>query len=261
MVKRGGGYSVERRRIWVLVGLLMLAASLWTAQLGQGRVVSVDGAAPETEVETPSSAPQTGGLLALTFDDGPRRSTTTALLDGLAQRGVHATFFLVGQRVENGLEDLVLRMEQEGHQIGIHTYDHTAALTGLSAADFDAQVGRTRRLLTSILGRSDFALRPPYGAVDAAVRANAGGPIVLWSVDPEDWNTEDAAAVAQHLVSHAKDGDILLLHDLFPSSVEAALQAVDALHEKGFYFVTVEELLAARHITPENGVSYRCAYP
>ena len=157
--------------------------------------------------------------------------------------------------------DLVERMEAEGHQIGIHTYDHVSALTGLSAADFDAQVGRTRRLLTAILGRSDFPLRPPYGAVDPAVRANAGGPIYLWSVDPEDWATEDAAAVAEHLVSHARDGDILLLHDIFPSSVEAALRAVDALHARGFYFVTVEELLAARQITPETGVSFRCAYP
>ena len=242
-------------------GAAALGLLLWGAWCGGRRpVVPVDGTAPEVAAENAPSAAPAGGLLALTFDDGPRRSTTTALLDGLAERGVKATFFLVGQRVENNA-DLVERMEAEGHQIGIHTYDHVSALTGLSAADFDAQVGRTRRLLTAILGRSDFPLRPPYGAVDPAVRANAGGPIYLWSVDPEDWATEDAAAVAEHLVSHARDGDILLLHDIFPSSVEAALRAVDALHARGFYFVTVEELLAARQITPETGVSYRCAYP
>lgn len=250
---------VKRRSI-LAGGAAALVLLVWAACAWNGVAVPADGTAPEMEVEVTPTAPSSGGLLALTFDDGPRRSTTTALLDGLAQRGVKATFFLVGQRVENN-QDLVERMEAEGHQIGIHTYDHVSALTGLSNADFDAQVGRTRRLLTSILGWSDFALRPPYGAIDPAVRANAGGPIILWSVDPEDWATEDAAAVADHLVSHARDGDILLLHDIFPSSVEAALQAVDALHARGFYFVTVSELLAERHITPENGVSYRCAYP
>ena len=250
---------VKRRSI-LAGGAAALVLLVWAACAWSGVAVPADGTAPEMEVEVTPAAPSSGGLLALTFDDGPRRSTTTALLDGLAQRGVKATFFLVGQRVENNT-DLVERMEAEGHQIGIHTYDHVSALTGLSNADFDAQVGRTRRLLTSILGRSDFALRPPYGAIDPAVQANAGGPIILWSVDPEDWATEDANAVAEHLVSHARDGDILLLHDLFPSSVEAALQAVDALHARGFYFVTVSELLAERHIIPENGVSYRCAYP
>ena len=151
-------------------------------------------------------------------------------------------------------------MDAEGHQIGIHTYDHVA-LTGLNRADFDAQVGRTRRLLTGILGHDGFALRPPYGQIDAGVRANAGSPLILWSVDPEDWDTDDAQKVARHLVSHARDGDILLLHDIFPSSVEAALLAVDQLHQRGFYFVTVDELLAQRHIQPEPGKSYRCAYP
>ncbi len=220
--------------------------------------VPVDGVLAEGAEET--ARPAQGGLLALTFDDGPRRSTTTALLDGLAERGVHATFFLVGGRVENGMGDLVERMDREGHQIGIHTYDHVA-LTGLNRADFDAQVGRTRRLLTGLLGHDSFALRPPYGAIDAGVRANAGSPLILWSVDPEDWDTDDPQKVAEHIVSHAQDGDIILLHDIFPSSVEAALLAVDRLHQRGFYFVTVDELLSARHIQQENGVSYRCAYP
>ncbi len=104
-------------------------------------------------------------FIALTFDDGPRRSTTGPLLDGLAQRGVPATFFLIGEQVP-GNEDIVRRMEAEGHQIGIHTYDHKC-LTALNAADFSAQVDRSRQLLGEILGRENFLLRPPYGMVDA----------------------------------------------------------------------------------------------
>lgn len=198
-------------------------------------------------------------LVALTFDDGPSRSTTTKLLDGLAQRGVRATFFLVGEMIP-GNEDLVERMEAEGHQIGVHTYDHVW-LTSLNAADFQAQVGRTRALLTGILDREGFPLRPPYGGVDDGVKKRAGSAIILWSVDPEDWKYQDAARVAAHVVSQAEDGDIILLHDIYPASVEAALDIVDVLHQRGFLFATVEELAAARHVELTPGQVYREFHP
>ena len=124
-------------------------------------------------------------LIALTFDDGPRRSTTTRLLDGLSERGVKATFFLIGAQIENN-GDVVRRMDEKGHQIGIHTFDHVK-LTDLSRTDFDAQVETTRALLKSTLGHNDFLLRPPYGMLDESVKAWAGCPIILWSIDPEDW--------------------------------------------------------------------------
>ena len=230
------------------LALLLLtawAAAPWVAEMSAP-------AAVWTAAETP-------GLIALTFDDGPRRSTTTALLDGLAQRGVHATFFLIGAQVE-GNEDIVLRMEKEGHQIGIHTYDHVK-LTGLSRADFDAQVGRTRDLLAGILGRRDFLLRPPYGMTDASVKAWAESPIIIWSIDPEDWRDQNAPREVAEVTAQARDGAIVLMHDIFPASVDAALQIVDQLHAQGYLFVTVEELFAARHIQLEAGKSYSNASP
>lgn len=198
-------------------------------------------------------------FIALTFDDGPRRSTTGPLLDGLAQRGVPATFFLIGEQVP-GNEDIVRRMEAEGHQIGIHTYDHKC-LTALNAADFSAQVDRSRQLLGEILGRENFLLRPPYGMVDAGVERRAGSAIILWSIDPEDWDDKNAERITRHIVSRAKDGDIILLHDIYSTSVEAALAVVDALHEEGFLFVTVEELAAQRHVELCEGQVYRSFYP
>ncbi|MBU5434943.1 polysaccharide deacetylase family protein [Pseudoflavonifractor sp. MSJ-37] len=249
------------RRRWaillVLIGVGALAATAGRSWMD--RTVPADMVLQE-EMPAPTSAGGEGGLLALTFDDGPRRSTTTALLDGLAERGVKATFFLVGSRVAEHSTDLLQRMEREGHQIGIHTYDHVA-LTALSTADFAAQVDKTRDLFRSVLGREGFPLRPPYGMVDDGVRNMAGCPIVLWSIDPEDWDDQDAARVTEHIVSRARDGDIILLHDIFSSSVDAALAAVDRLHRQGFYFVTVEELFAARQIPMEPGKVYRCAYP
>ena len=198
-------------------------------------------------------------LIALTFDDGPRRSTTTDLLDGLALRGVKATFFLVGEMIP-GNEDLVERMADEGHQIGVHTYDHRK-LPALNATDFAAQIGRTRDMLAGITGMDSFFLRPPYGMVDNGVKKRAGVPIILWSIDPEDWNDKNVDRIVEHIVSNAQDGDIILLHDIYQTSVEAALRVVDALHEKGFLFVTVEELAGQRHVELIPGEVYRGFQP
>ena len=228
-----------------LLLLIAWAAAPWVAG------ASVPAAA-WTAAETPK-------FIALTFDDGPRRSTTTALLDGLEARGVRATFFLIGKQLDHN-EDLIRRMDAQGHQIGIHTYDHVS-LTGLSRADFDAQVALTRQKLMAILGHDGFLLRPPYGAVDEAVRKNAGCPIILWSIDPEDWGDQNAAREVEHVVANARDGAIILLHDIFPASVEAALAIVDQLHAQGYLFLTIEELFAARQITLKPGEVYANAYP
>lgn len=200
---------------------------------------------------------ETAPLIALTFDDGPRRDTTTALLDGLAQRGVKATFFLVGEQIV-GNEDVVRRMDAEGHQIGIHTYDHVRLL-GLNRSDFDAQVDKTRQLLKNVLGHDGFLLRPPYGLYDAGVKNMAGCPIILWSVDPEDWGHKDADYVTRHIMDNASDGAIILLHDIYPTSVDAALRVVDELHEQGYLFVTVEQLFAEKGMKLQNGEVYRYA--
>ena len=173
-------------------GLLLGAAAPWFALVlsipppavqADAQVLTDEGGGPpSSQVRSGDGQPK---LIALTFDDGPRRSTTTALLDGLAERGVKATFFLIGEQLENN-EDVVCRMDEEGHQVGIHTFDHVR-LTGLSKVDFDAQVDRTRQLLKNILGHNDFLLRPPYGIMDDGIRRHAGCPIILWSIDPEDW--------------------------------------------------------------------------
>lgn len=197
-------------------------------------------------------------LISLTFDDGPMRSTTTALLDGLAQRGVRATFFLIGLNVD-GNEDLILRMDREGHQIGIHSTNHKT-LAGLNKADFYEEVGALRLRLETLLGHNSLLLRPPYGLIDAGVQRMADAPIILWSIDPEDWSDEDTDRQVDHIVSRAGDGDIILLHDIYSSSVDAALQVVDILLQKGFYFVTIDELFAAKGIELEKGKVYMNAY-
>lgn len=196
-------------------------------------------------------------LVALTFDDGPRPGTTDRLLDGLCERGVKATFFLVGTQIPYAPE-LVTRMVREGHQIGVHTLEHMA-VAGLSEAEFRAQVAGERAQLYELVGERELWLRPPYGMTDENTVRWADSPVVLWSVDPEDWKDTDTGRITRHILDHTGDGDIILLHDIYSSSVDSALEVVDGLRERGFRFVTVEELLAHRGITPESGQIYRQA--
>lgn len=238
---------MERRRLAAFLCILGLVLALPAPE----GAAPADGPAEVTLRDPP--------LVALTFDDGPRSSTTGPLLDGLALREAPATFFLVGSRI-SGNEDLVRRMAGEGHQIGIHTYDHVE-LKGLSRRDFDLQVGKTRALLTDLLGEGEYWLRPPYGLIDPQEEDWSGGPLILWSVDPEDWRDSDVDRIVSAVVEHVSDGDIILMHDLFPSSIPAALRVVDALQAEGWCFVTVEQLLEERGAVPETGERYRCAPP
>lgn len=237
----------------LLAGLALSAGSDRGTRAGSAHSTPAAASAPVAEEEK---------LIALTFDDGPSGANTPVLLEGLRQRGVHATFFLVGSMVENQPE-LAVRLVQEGHQVGIHTYNHDppSGLRGLSEAQFDAQVGVTQRMLTALTGQTEFALRPPYGFLDESVRRQAPGPIILWSVDPEDWKYRNTEKVTAHILSHVQDGDIVLLHDIFPTSVEAALQVVDTLQAQGWRFVTVDELFALRGVEPVRGESYHNAPP
>lgn len=192
--------------------------------------------------------------IALTFDDGPRRDTTQRLLDGLRERGASATFFLIGRQIP-GNEDLVLRMKAEGHQVGNHTWNHVT-LSGSLTADLE-ELRRTDALLQELLGLGTYWVRPPYGLISEAERAALEVPLVHWTVDPEDWAKLSPEAVVQAALKEAGPNDIVLLHDFFSDSVDAALEIVDTLQAEGYYFVTVEELMALNGITPQPGVMYR----
>lgn len=237
---------------WFWLGLLAFCvfALLMLRPQEPPKVLQADS--PATVVE-----PQPK-LLALTFDDGPRRATTSKLLEGLEQRGVQASFFLIGKQIE-GNEDLIRQMADGGHQIGIHTFDHVE-LQNLSPAEVSRQLDSTRAALREILGDREFLLRPPYGFVGDGLPAQAGSPIILWSVDPEDWHNRNVQREVAHIVSHVQDGDIILMHDIFPESVDAALQVIDQLHQAGFAFVTVDDLFLSRGITLEPGKIYRHAH-
>ena len=193
--------------------------------------------------------------VALTFDDGPSGKYTQALLDGLYDRGVNATFLLCGYRMKD-YPELTQRIFDEGHEIGFHGYSHKN-MKNMSRRDIAAELEQSQALLPK--GCVPAFLRPPGGCCSDAVRqvAQAKNLAILgWSVDPRDWATEDRAAIAARVEEKARDGDIILLHDMSDSSVDAALALVDELTGRGFRFVTVSELARLRGTAMNPGESY-----
>lgn len=234
-VRRGwiGGWMMKR---WFLILAFLLPALLWREDS-----VAVTGGAVLEESR----------YVALTFDDGPKRGSTDRLLDGLRERGVNATFFLIGKQIEEN-QDLVARMADEGHQIGNHTWSHQRLDQG---DDIQEELHRTEAVLEELCGPGPYWLRPPYGQVDE--NSVIGVPMVKWSVDPRDWESRDAAQVTQAILDNVQPNSIILLHDIYPSSVDAALQVVDTLQAQGYHFVTVAELLALNGVEPQPGKLYR----
>ncbi len=192
-------------------------------------------------------------LVAITFDDGPGLYTSD-LIDRLNERDVKATFFIVGSNAEY-YPDVIKKAAESGHQIGNHSYDHSL-LTKLSADEIQNEIDSTNKLLKQADGNDTHYLRPPYGEYNSDVASAANSPMVYWSVDTEDWKTLDSQAVYDSIMNNVYDGAIILCHDIYDTSCDGAIMAIDALKADGWTFVTVEELLTRRGINPENGVMY-----
>lgn len=183
-----------------------------------------------------------GPQIAITFDDGPAGETTEMLLDGLKERGVKATFFVIGVNIEKeGNRDLIKRMHREGHLIGNHTYHH-ADLSQLNQEQALRELEMTDVLLEELTGERTAFVRPPFGNIPEGTEEQPQF-YVKWTVDTLDWTTKDEAKIVKRAVTDTEEGDILLLHDCYESSVRSALQIIDILKEKGYEFVTVEQLL------------------
>lgn len=203
-----------------------------------------------------AAAAEPDKLVALTFDDGPGKYTED-LLDGLEARGATATFFVVGTQAAKYPETL-RRIAVDGHQLASHTYGHSQ-LTRLSTDGVKSQLSMVNDYLIAAGGEQSYALRPPYGSHNERVRETADVPIIMWSVDPLDWKYRNVKTVANNIMSSVQDGDIVLLHDIHQTSVEAAFIVIDKLQAEGYEFVTVSELLRRRGVEITNGEVYYSA--
>lgn len=191
-------------------------------------------------------------LIALTFDDGPARKTTTKLLNGLKERDAKVTFFVLGSRV-NPMKDLILRAYKEGHTIGNHTYNHKN-LTNLNDKEVISEINDTNYEIEKIIGVKPKYIRPPYGSYnERIINLSDGMTFVLWIVDTLDWQSRSVNAVYNKIIESAKEGKILLMHDLYETTVDAVLRAIDDLSKEGYKFVSLEELERMEFITLSKG--------
>lgn len=219
-----------RKYLFGITLLVSVCLILWGVQGGAG---SLSVSSPEDYFDRK--------MVALTFDDGPHPVYTERLLDGLKERNVKATFFLIGKSADK-YPDLVKRMADEGHLIGNHTMDHVQ----LNHQTYDKaleQIRQSNQIISQITGQTPVYIRPPFGEWSKELQEEVDMTAVLWDVDPVDWKVKNTETVVKRILKNARDGDIILLHDVYGTSVDAALEIVDQMQAEGYEFVTVDEII------------------
>lgn len=193
-------------------------------------------------------------LVALTFDDGPAPDTTPRLLDILTEKDAPATFFMLGGQACN-YPDIVKRIAKEYHEVASHTMHHQN-LIKIPAPAAESDINEAKSTIKNIIGRDPAYTRPPYGNYNELVSSTANTPLILWSVDTEDWRSKNTDAIKATTLSEVYDGAIILMHDIYPTSVDAVLILIDTLREQGYEFATISELATIRNTKLENGTAY-----
>lgn len=188
--------------------------------------------------------------IAITFDDGPSSKYTNVLLDILKKENVLATFYVLGNKVEQ-YPDILRREYTEWHEIGNHSYQHLN-LTSMSGRTMQEDLYKTDQAIYAVIHQYPKTLRPPYGWVNLGIIEKSAMPIVLWSIDPRDWKTHSKKKNIA-AIENVKSGDIIIMHDIHEESVASVADIIHILHEKWFTFVTVSDLLSLTESNTEIG--------
>ncbi|MDD6728884.1 MAG: polysaccharide deacetylase family protein [Eubacteriales bacterium] len=189
-------------------------------------------------------------MVAFTFDDGPAftsdgENTTARILDVLEKYNARATFFMVGERVNNETKELLQREIALGCELGNHTYDHTHYGENVTVSD----ISKASKRIKKYCGKSPDIFRCPGGNLTAEIRNECkkeGMPLAYWSIDTEDWRSKNAKKIYKNVINQAYDGAIILMHDIYPSTADAVEKIVPKLIEKGYQIVTVSEMIEAK---------------
>lgn len=237
--------SVLTRRRALAGGIGFCAASLAGTQAAARPLIALPDdivnadAATITAVRTPSQ------VVAMTFDDGPHPTHTPRLLDMLKERGLRATFYLIGNRVVQ-YPQIARRIAEEGHEIGNHSWSHPF-MDRLSDAAVTREIDQTTDAIFQVTGRPPVTFRPPYGAFSRRQRTGLHTarslPTILWSVDPQDWRRPGAQTVARRILQNARPGGIILSHDIHRGTIDAMPQTLNGLAQGGLTCVTVSQIL------------------
>lgn len=191
-------------------------------------------------------------LVALTFDDGPSRYTNE-LIEILNENDAHATFFLIGQNISAN-SDAVINAYESGNEIAIHTYSHTS-FTNMTIEDVISEIDTTRSIIEELGVEPANLVRPPYGSINSELVENINASLILWNVDTEDWKSRDVESIKNEVYDAISEGDIILFHDAYPTTIEAIRELLPELSDE-YEFVTVSELFNRQNVELENHVKY-----
>ena len=191
-------------------------------------------------------------LVALTFDDGPSKYTN-GLIDILNANNAHATFFLIGQNISAN-SDAVINAYESGNEIAIHTYSHTS-FTNMTIEKVISEIDTTRNIIQELGVEPANLVRHPYGNLNETLIDGINASLILWNVDTEDWKSRDVESIKSEVYEAISEGDIILFHDVYPTTIEAVRELLPELSNE-YEFVTVSELFNRQNVELENHVKY-----
>ena len=192
-------------------------------------------------------------MIALTFDDGPNYNTSK-IIDVLNKYDIKATFFVLGSRAINN-KDILKKMADSGMEIGNHTYNHLL-LTKYDENKIRSEIEDTSEVIYSATKKKPKLLRPSYGSVNNKIKKVANMPIIIWDIDTLDWKYHNSKSITSRVVNKVRDGDIILMHDIYSASLNALSNIIPILQDNGYEFVTIDELFYYKGISLENGKVY-----
>lgn len=191
--------------------------------------------------------------IALTFDDGPNYNTNK-VLDILEENNVPATFFVLGNRIK-GNENILKRMVSSKMEIGNHTFNHLL-LTKYKEDKINDEINNTKNLIFEVTGKYPKLLRPSYGSFNKTIKRVGEAPIIIWDIDTLDWKYHNSKKIASRVINKVKDGDIILMHDIYSATSNSLNIIIPKLLNNGYTFVTVPELFYYKNISLEKGKVY-----
>lgn len=197
-------------------------------------------------------------MVALTYDDGPNAESTNRIVEALKKVNGKATFYIVGTRANGSHLEAMKNAAKNGHEIANHTYAHGFLPKQTKEQRLEA-IKKVNDIVFEATGQRVINFRPPGGLYDDTILAEIKSQnlaVSMWAIDTEDWKSKDPDKVTQHILDNVKDGDIILLHDLFVTTATASEKFIPKLHERGYQFVTVSQLAKIRG-SLEAGKVYR----
>ncbi len=193
-------------------------------------------------------------MIAFSFDDGPAAASSDRILDVLEKYHCHATYFYIGDRVLT-YRSRVLRAQALGCEIANHSYTHPN-LKRLSEDKIRAEIENCNKVLHDVTGLNQFIVRCPGGNANTLVKNTVNAPIFYWSVDTEDWKSRDCQSIVNRVIGKVRDGDIVLMHEIYNSTADAVEIIIPKLIEQGYQIVSVSELMKVKGISMTTGVVY-----